>query len=308
MAARSKSCWTFRVMDAPRFVVSLLVVIASILSGEASASEIEIMDTNRFWNIVERAKGHGGEAGHTARLRKELKSLSHREVMEFVRHYLSFYHRAGKGDVWAAGMLLNGGHGTDDGFEYFRNWLIAQGRSVYESALVNPDSLAAAVADMTEDGPSAEWETYGYAGADIYSEKTGRNVYEDLAESVTSNAPATEEEDFDWAFYTDSVLASRLPRLWKKYGGFKQEADKKIARPSENEVKEGEKIEIAGLGTVAVGSIVQHKRFGPGKIESMDVHGPAGIVTAIIEFADGKHPMLLDGNSALWSLPKVTNR
>jgi hypothetical protein len=33
--------------------------------------------------------------------------------------------------LWAAACLINGGY-SDDGFEYFRGWLIVQGRDVFE--------------------------------------------------------------------------------------------------------------------------------------------------------------------------------
>jgi hypothetical protein len=37
---------------------------------------------------------------------------------------------------------MNGGC-SDDGFEYFRAWLLAQGRDTFEKALEDPDTLAA---------------------------------------------------------------------------------------------------------------------------------------------------------------------
>jgi hypothetical protein len=45
-------------------------------------------------------------------------------------------------DQWGAAYLANGGC-SDDGFDYFRGWLIGQGRKVYETVLADPDSLAA---------------------------------------------------------------------------------------------------------------------------------------------------------------------
>jgi hypothetical protein len=43
--------------------------------------------------------------------------------------------------LWAAAFVINGGC-SDDGFEYFRGWLITRGREVFERALADPDSLA----------------------------------------------------------------------------------------------------------------------------------------------------------------------
>ncbi|WP_344506013.1 DUF4240 domain-containing protein [Dactylosporangium maewongense] len=44
-------------------------------------------------------------------------------------------------DLWAAADLINGG-ASDDGFEYFLGWLMAQGRMRWEATLADPDSLA----------------------------------------------------------------------------------------------------------------------------------------------------------------------
>lgn len=35
---------------------------------------------------------------------------------------------------------MNGGC-ADDGFEYFRNWIISRGKDVYDQAKANPDTL-----------------------------------------------------------------------------------------------------------------------------------------------------------------------
>jgi hypothetical protein len=44
-------------------------------------------------------------------------------------------------DLWAAAYVINGG-ASDDGFEYFLGWLMAQGRTRWEATLADPDSLA----------------------------------------------------------------------------------------------------------------------------------------------------------------------
>jgi hypothetical protein len=43
--------------------------------------------------------------------------------------------------VWAAAYVINGGC-SDDGFEYFRGWLITQGREVFDRVVADPDALS----------------------------------------------------------------------------------------------------------------------------------------------------------------------
>ena len=70
-------------------------------------------------------------------------------------------------ELWGAAYLLNGGC-SDDCFEYFRGWLITQGRAVYEAVLADPDSLAD-VDNLTD----VECEQATHMTADAYRMATG---------------------------------------------------------------------------------------------------------------------------------------
>ncbi|WP_224249090.1 DUF4240 domain-containing protein [Hyalangium gracile] len=86
---------------------------------------------------------------------------------------------------------------------------MSQGRSVFEAALEDAESLADVV-----DAPGVEdvfFEAFLYAPARAYKESTGREIppYTDPRRP----APTGEkwEEDGD-------ALMRRFPRLWRKYG------------------------------------------------------------------------------------------
>ena len=81
-----------------------------------------------------------------------------------------------------AAYLLNGGC-SDDGFEYFRGWLISRGRAVFEKALADPDSLAKFVGAA----PELELEAIAYAAINAYKTKTGKD-WEDLPRSALDQA------------------------------------------------------------------------------------------------------------------------
>ena len=106
------------------------------------------MSEDKFWEIIEQSKGDDDQFGHAERLTKQLKGLNTDQILKFYELFCYLHDNADLGDVWAAAMLLNGGHGSDDGFEYFRNWLIAQGRSTYEIALIQIHWLQLAVKPM----------------------------------------------------------------------------------------------------------------------------------------------------------------
>lgn len=72
-------------------------------------------------------------------------------------------------NLWGAAYVINGGC-SDDCFEYFRGWLVLQGRETFERALANPDSLA--VHPQLEG--AAELEEVLYVARTVYQAKTGK--------------------------------------------------------------------------------------------------------------------------------------
>ncbi len=262
------------------------------------------MDETRFWEIIDSVKGDDRDDDHAERLVDLLMSLSPDDIVHFDVWFQTFHVRAYRGDVWAAGVLLNSGHGTDDGFEYFRNWLISRGRATYEQALVDVDALASQAVEMTDDGPSAEFERFGYATVEAYEALTGNDIYDalDAFESGDEDDGPDGEDSFNSVSEDDDDLAVRLPRLWAMYGRFKQRSDDAmVSLGDELEVKPDEVVDIEGLGALSIGQCLHHQHHGPGRIVSM-VRLDGGIVMANIAFADDEKPMLVNANPALWRI------
>jgi Protein of unknown function (DUF4240) len=142
------------------------------------------------------------------------------QIAAFDAIFRALRERAGTAHVWSAGLLLNGGHGSDDGFEYFRNWLISRGRATFERALHDPDSLADEAVPVGAHGPSAEFESYGYAAGDAYLAVAGEGLeLGDLSQPLESD-----DADFD---ESAEALQRRVPRLWSKYGELTLRSEKR---------------------------------------------------------------------------------
>jgi hypothetical protein len=84
------------------------------------------------------------------------------------------------------------------------------GRTVYDRALADPDSLAAAPRWLMEDGVH-EFETLGYVAADLYRGMTGKEV----AGVREPAAPAGEEFEFEAV----EEMRKRYPRLAGRHWG-----------------------------------------------------------------------------------------
>ncbi|MDR3082240.1 MAG: DUF4240 domain-containing protein [Streptomyces sp.] len=172
------------------------------------------MDETEFWELVDASReAAGGDPDEQAdQLLERLLQLDPVGVLDFARHFESRYNRAYRWDLWgAAWVLLDGA--SDDAFDFFRCWLIGQGREVFESSLHDPDSLAALLGDFDEE-VDGDGEELGYAADEAYEQLTG-TVAPDLG-----IPPAALEPAGTWFDLADeSGLAARYPRLWGHFRG-----------------------------------------------------------------------------------------
>ncbi|MCX4761420.1 DUF4240 domain-containing protein [Streptomyces sp. NBC_01275] len=171
------------------------------------------MDETEFWELVDasREAAEGDPEEQADLLVERLLRLDPESVLDFARHFESRYNRAYRWDLWgAAWVLLDGA--SDDAFDFFRCWLIGQGREVFEGALHgDPDSLADLLDDFDEE-IDGDGEELGYAADEAYEQLTG-TVAPDLG---IPPAPA-EPEGAPVAFENEGALAERYPRLWQRF-------------------------------------------------------------------------------------------
>jgi hypothetical protein len=155
------------------------------------------MDANRFWQIIKEAKSNASDGEEQAELIYEkLKALPPHEIIDFDRLYDEFRFRAYRRDLWGAAYIMNGDC-SDDGFEYFRGWLISRGRAVYEKALANPDSLAT---EYDPDCDCYELESLLYVGHRAYEDSTGKIMPERQRTFPELVGEQLEEENLDEMF------------------------------------------------------------------------------------------------------------
>ncbi len=124
-----------------------------------------------------------------------VRVLARLEPAEIVAFECRFDHvraTADRADLAAAAMLIERGPLTDDGLDDFRAGLVALGRSTFEAALVDPDSLAGhpAVQEIATGilrlGLSRDQVLY--AAGRAYVEATGRDEISFLDEVTTLDA------------------------------------------------------------------------------------------------------------------------
>ncbi|MFI6469240.1 DUF4240 domain-containing protein [Streptomyces sp. NPDC050516] len=172
------------------------------------------MDTAELWQLIEDARAqvpHGGDAeAVAARASALLAERPAGEIRAAQQVLWDLMARSYTAPLWAAAYTVNGGC-SDDGFDYFRGWLIAQGREAYEAAVADPDSLAglAAVREAAVTWEELECEPVLAIAWDAHLKATGEELPGDC---FTIDYP---DLDAAWGFDFDDAaeMARRLPRI-----------------------------------------------------------------------------------------------
>ncbi len=162
------------------------------------------MELAAFWNFIQRSQ-QGTEdcseqAGCLARL---LSALELEGILAFDRHFRDRMRESYRNDLWAVAYIINGGC-SDDCFDYFRGWVIAQGRDFFEAVMKSPEHAATRVGE----GGDVECEDILYVTAEVYESKTGKELPLRLDEPpFTLQGDGWTEDDLDRLF----------PRLCKRF-------------------------------------------------------------------------------------------
>jgi Protein of unknown function (DUF4240) len=103
------------------------------------------MDTQRFWQLIEAARVQAADPGDgeavAVRAAVLLAVFPREEIVAAERVLSGLMADSYRTSLWAAAYVINGGC-SDDGFDYFRGWLIARGREAFDQAVADPDALA----------------------------------------------------------------------------------------------------------------------------------------------------------------------
>lgn len=171
-------------------------------SNESSPGPTRGMDVDRFWTILEQSHGDA------ERVASMLSKLTKDEIASFQKLYYDHHNRLHKWDVWAAAYVINGGC-SDDGFHYFKAWVIGKGRKAYETALNSPDDLGPFVTDADAD-MECDNESLNYAAIEAWEKVAGKGA-ELERNSIEGSEP--EGEPFD-----EDTVYERFPKLAAKFG------------------------------------------------------------------------------------------
>ncbi|MCX4993470.1 DUF4240 domain-containing protein [Streptomyces sp. NBC_00568] len=176
------------------------------------------MNKEQFWELIAAARDRAITPHESEAIAREATSLlAARLVEEIVAAEQVLWDlmiESYTNPLWAAAYTANGGC-SDDGFDYFRGWLIAQGREVFERVVADPDALAKlpTVQAAAAAGIDLEGEDMLVIAWNAHITATG--------DQLPLEAPTIRYPQLDpaWNFdFSDSdEIARRLPHLTALY-------------------------------------------------------------------------------------------
>jgi Protein of unknown function (DUF4240) len=203
------SCLSDNNMTTRRFTILKLTkcaIMVSICRTTVVQSQpfLAAMPEAEFWTIVEQVKTAAG-SNRDARvnlLERQLTTLSVAKIHAFQIQYERRLIDANLWSLWGAAFIMNGGC-SDDGFKYFRDWLISEGKVTFEAALIDPEYLT-----RFQPGIDFELELYGYAALKAYKSVGGGELQRSF--EVETATP----KGIEWA---EKDLPKLFPQLAAKF-------------------------------------------------------------------------------------------
>ncbi|KAF2331905.1 DUF4240 domain-containing protein [Flavobacterium daemonense] len=177
-----------------------------IKNAEFNASK-ELMEEDLFWKIIQKTKNSSGGnfEEQQEELANELRKLTANELILFGNSFRNFRGQANTWELWGAIYIIHGGC-SDDSFNDFREWVIAQGKDFYYTTLHNPESLAEIETHLIEE---FDWEGFGYLPGIIFEELTDQKMPYPFQENHITTGKEWNEDGND--------LKHMFPKLYAKY-------------------------------------------------------------------------------------------
>lgn len=176
----------------------------------------EMLDEDFFWKIVQSSIDNSkNQEAQEKYLINEISKLTPKQIIGFRLRTDKLLYDTYNSEMWCAGYIMNGGC-SDDGFEYFRNWVISRGKDVYYKAKENPDTLISEK-DNGED-EMFDFESFWYVALEAFEKTTGNDLYdyidEEKFQTKEGNYPQFE---FNWEEENPESMKKICPKLYEQF-------------------------------------------------------------------------------------------
>lgn len=182
------------------------------------APSSEMLDEESYWGIIEKSlKETTNQEDQEIFLTTELEQLSPKEMIGFRLRTDKLLFDSYTSNLWCANYIISNG-AADEGFDYFRCWLISRGKDAYYKTQENPDYLV----NLVENEPRVyDFEGFWYVANNAFKNLTNKEAetyidYENF-QTTDEHYPILE---FNWNVDEPKTMEKVCPvlfqKLWKK--------------------------------------------------------------------------------------------
>lgn len=175
----------------------------------------EMLDEDLYWSIIDKSlKNTNKQDDQEEFLIREIGKLIPKEMVGFHLRTDKLLYDTYNSEMWCAGYIMKGGC-SDDGFEYFRNWIISKGRDVYYNAKHNPDFL---MSEVDKNDEMYDFEGFRYVAVEAFNRKTGKDLY-DCIDNDNFRAKEGQYPQFELTWEEDNPESMKkiCPQLFDRF-------------------------------------------------------------------------------------------
>lgn len=174
----------------------------------------EMLDEDLYWSIIDSSlRQTSAQDDQEEFLIEEIGKLTPTEMIGFRLRTDKLLYDTYNSEMWCAGYIMNGGC-SDDGFEYFRNWVISRGKDAYYKAKQNPDSL---ISEVNESAEVYDFESFWYVALEAFEQKTGADLYDYIDnDNFKTKEGFYPQFEFTWREDDPESMKKICPRLFAR--------------------------------------------------------------------------------------------
>jgi hypothetical protein len=178
---------------------------AFTLVGQVIAAPVEL--SKDFWQVIEAAKAKTKTKGASAdpkALKAVLKTLSSAKLKEFTLEYRKGLMALNTYEIYGAGYVIDAGM-SNDGFHYYRSWILGKGKEAFATAQSTPDDLGKFV--MKDE--IIQNEELEYAALDVLKAKKLKDP--------TKGLKGSPDDEPSGKLWTEETVYQLYPKLTKQF-------------------------------------------------------------------------------------------
>lgn len=202
-------------MDVKTTIVDSVEVPKINLDSLGFKPSNQMIDEDKFWAIIEKSlKETNNQEDQEIYLISALEKESPQEMLGFRLRTDKLMYDSYTSNLWCANYIISNGV-ADDGFDYFRCWLISRGKDAFYKVQENPEYLI----NLVENEPKTyDFEGFWYVAMNAFKNMTNQelNPYLDYENFKTNdeNYPILE---FNWNVDEPKTMEKIYPLLFQKF-------------------------------------------------------------------------------------------